>query len=254
MSWLLEALLAQGNDVGRASVSTPSRQKMVEVRAAFRQALDTVRGDAGLSELGRQQLIARAWTNARDELARLAQIDFDAHVARYNELEMQVFGTGAASSGADAVSFRDAADRAANLKSADEATTLLGTAQLSNDAVLAKAVVMAAWQKDWPMVVEQYAATHAQVSDQLAELVSLREHLESRTSVLGGAMAGTLPKPSDLQDLSLAQIAQYAQAEPSRSLDAVISARTRGQATPLEEKQAREQAAAEARARAARGE
>lgn len=241
MGWLNEAIRAQGNDIGDAITNTPTRQRMNDLRAAYRQALDDIRGDASLSELGRQQLIARAWRNTKDELARLSQVDFDSQVARFNDLERQVFGTSAVS-GADAVSFRDATDRAHKLDNAAAALTALGTAELSGDAILAKAIVLRAWAAGWTDVVERYAITHPTVTDKLAELGALRQNLDSASSKLAGGMAGSLARPTEIANLSLKEIQDYAAAEPSRTLAAVQLARTQGQATPQQEQVARRQA------------
>jgi hypothetical protein len=239
MSWLSEALSATTNDIGEAIANTPTRQKMNELRTAYRGAIDGIRGDASLSELGKAQLIARAWTNTRAELASLSQRDFDAQVNRYNELERQVFGTASASA-ADAVSFRDATDRASKINKPEAALDALGTAELSGDTVLMKAIVMRAWQSGWTGVVDRFAITHPKVTDQLAELGALRDWLNSLSSRLGGGMAGGgLIKPAELTNLTLAQIAEYAAAEPSPSLSAVQAARMRGEATPQDEEDAR---------------
>ncbi|WP_052765203.1 hypothetical protein [Mycolicibacterium obuense] len=254
MNWLSDLVRASTNDIGDAFTSTPHRQQITQLQTAYRQALDDIRGDASLSELGKQQLIARAWTNTRAELSRLQQLDFDTQVARYNTLERTVFGTAASSTGADAVSFRDAVDRAAKLENAESAMRLLGTSELSGDTVLARAVLMRAWEAGWNDVVESYACNHATVSDKLAELVALRQSLDGRASKLGGAMAASLTRPTELQNLSLTEISDYAQAEPSLSTSYVLNNRFTSGITPQQEKDARAQAAAEARTRAQRGE
>ncbi|MAS06195.1 MAG: hypothetical protein CL534_16145 [Ahrensia sp.] len=253
MSWLSDAIQAQTNNIGAAMTSTPHRQKIIELRAAYNNALADVRGDASLSELGRTQMIARAWTNTRAEIARLEQLDFDTNVKRYNDIERQVFGT-AATSGADAVSFRDATDRADKLDTAEAAMKALGNAELSGDTILAKAVVMRAWQADWGQVVDQYAVTHPTVTDKLAELGALRQTLDGRVSRLGGKVGASLIKPSELQGKMPDEIKRLAEADPSLSMSAVSAARIAGTATPQDEADARAQAVAEARARAARGE
>ena len=245
MGWLNDAIRSSSNDIGAAVASTPNRQKIVALRAAYNAALADIRGDASLSELGKTQMIARAWTNTRAEIARLSQLDFDAQVKRYNDVERQVFGP-AATSGADAVSFRDAVDRADRLENPDAALKALGNAELSGDQVLAKAVVMRAWQADWSTVVDQYAVNHPTVTDKLAELSALRQSLDGRASRLGGNIGASLIKPTELADKMLDEITRLAEAEPSRSLSAAQLARTRGDATPQEEEDARRQAMREA--------
>ncbi|MEM6109507.1 hypothetical protein AAHS21_25230 [Mycobacterium sp. 050272] len=251
MSWLSDAIATSTDDIGAAITNTANRQKINDLKVAYRRACDNVRGDVSLSELGRQQVIARIWSNTRAEIARLRQLDFDSLVQRYNSLERTVFGTAGASTGADAVSFRDAVDRAGQLDSVEAAAKMLGTAELSGDAVLAKAVVMRAWESRWDVIVDKYASTHATVADKLAELVSLRKALDGIASRLGGAIGASLPRPTELANLSLAQISEYAAADPSRSLDAIRAARLTGDATPDEEEAARRQAVDEARARTA---
>ena len=74
MSWLSDAINAQTNNIGAAMTSTPHRQKVIDLRAKYNNALADVRGDSSLSELGKTQMIARAWTNTRTEIARLEQL------------------------------------------------------------------------------------------------------------------------------------------------------------------------------------
>ena len=64
MSWLSDAINAQTNNIGAAMTSTPHRQKVIDLRAKYNNALADVRGDSSLSELGKTQMIARAWTTA----------------------------------------------------------------------------------------------------------------------------------------------------------------------------------------------
>lgn len=241
MSWLNEMIQAQTNDIGAAMTSTPNRQKIIDLRRAYNAALTDVRGDATLSELGKTQMIARAWTNTRAEIARLEQLDFDTTVKRYNDLERQVFGT-SATSGADAVSFRDASDRADKLDNADTAMRALGNAELSGDNVLAKAVILRAWQANWTAVVDRYAVNHPTVTDKLAELAGLRKTLDSRASRLGGKVGASLIKPPELQGKMPDEIRRLAEADPDRSLSAVLAARIAGTATPQEEERARREA------------
>jgi hypothetical protein len=213
VGWLNDLIRAESNDVGAEVTSTPNRQRIIELRAAYNQALTQVRGDASLSELGKTQTIARAWMNTRAEIQRLAQLDIDTAIARFDTLEAEVFGASTVT-GADAVSFRDATDRATKLVSSDAAAQALGTATLSGDRVLAQAVVLRAWQMGWQDVVDQYALSHPAVTDQLAELGSLRRHLDSRVSHAGSIIGTSLIKPTELADMQLDQITKLAQADP----------------------------------------
>ena len=245
-SWLSDAIAAQNNNIGAAMTSTPHRQQIIDLRAAYNRALDDVRGDASLSELGKTQMIARAWTNTRAEIARLEQLDFDTTVKRYNDIERQVFGT-AATSGADAVSFRDATDRADKLDSPEAAARALGNAELSGDAILAKAVVMRAWQAGWDAVVDRYAVNHPTVTDKLTELAALRQHLDSRVSRLGGNVGGSLHKPTELQGKRADEIRKLAEEDLPLTQGDILVGRTNGTITPQQEKYFREQAVADAR-------
>ena len=64
-------------------------------------------------------------------------------------------------------------------------------------------------------------------------------------------MGASLIKPTELADKMADEIDELANAEPSRSVAAVLMARTNGTATPQQEEAARQQAIAEARARTA---
>lgn len=253
-SWLSEAIRTTSNNIGDAIASSPHRQQMIDLRAAYRKALDEIRGDISLSELGKQQLMARAWTNTRAELARLTQLDFDTHVARYDTLEKSVFGT-TATSGADAVSARDADDRAGRLDNAESALDALLKTERNSDPVLARAIVLRAWEMGWDTVVDRYAITHPKVTSQLAELGSLKRHLTDRASKLGGNIAGGgLPRPTELDGLSLAQINEYGSAEPTLSATYLLANKHSLNISGTTEMDLRQRAVEEARARAARGE
>jgi hypothetical protein len=78
--------------------------------------------------------------------------------------------------------------------------------------------------------------------------VPVSRSLDGRASRLGGNIGASLIKPTELADKMLDEITRLPEAEPSRSLSAVQLARTRGDATPQEEEDARRQAMREARA------
>lgn len=227
-----------------AAVSSPHRQRINEIQAAYRDAVKQIRRDPNLTERGKQQMLARAYTNVSREVGKLAKADRDTHIKRYDEVERAVFGS-TATDPESALSFRDATDRAAKLEDAESALRALGTAQMSGDSTLARAIVMRGWQAGWSNVTDTYAASNPKVTDQLAELAALRHHLESSVSVVGGSMSASVSEPEELR--SVANLAKLAEEDlPLTQVD-ILQGRTNGTITPQQEKDFREQAVAEAR-------
>ena len=236
-----------------AFTNSPNRVAINELKAAYNQALSNIRGDISISEVGRAQLIARAWLNARDEIERLTKLDFDAQVEQYNAVERKVFGTMASTPEA-ALSFRDATDRAKGLTNAADAMEMLGTAEMSGDDTLCKAVVLRAWLNGWDGVIDHYALSHPSLTDNLAEMSALRHNLDSRVSMVGGNMGRTLSMPAELRNLDAKTIHAYAAGNPTPNAQWLLDNKFSLNLTQQQQRDARDQAAAEARARAARGE
>lgn len=226
-----------------AFISSPQRQSINNVQAMFNNAVKQIKRDPNLTDRGKQIMLARVYTEARRRIMPLEKADRESHIKRYDEVEKSVFGS-TADDPASVMSFRNACDRAAELQDAPSALRALDTAQRGNDATLARAIVMRAWQAGWSNVTDTYAATNPKLTDQLAELAALRHHLDSTVSVIGGDMITSLRRPAELEMVNADQLAE--EDLPLTQGD-ILLGRTNGTITPQQEKDFREQAVADAR-------
>jgi hypothetical protein len=120
-----------------------------------------------------------------------------AHVGR------DLFGAMSAS-GADAISFRNAADRASRLENPEEAIRLLDQAERTCDEVLAKEIAQRAYDTQtgslfgggtWGAVIEQYASSRSDVAEQLRALDAARvDDLKGNLQAAFGCRSRLVPR------------------------------------------------------------
>ncbi len=103
-----------------------------------------LRARKDLSEEGRRRQIAKARTDADAAMREIAKADQADREKRYASLIRQIFQNPKSYDSTAVVSYRDAQDRAAALKNAEEATALLSRARFTGDRLLAQAVAMRA--------------------------------------------------------------------------------------------------------------
>lgn len=149
------------------------------LRIAHERRLRAIRQDRTLSVTGRQQAMARAVLGTRGALKQL-RADSDARDARRRrQLETSLFGPGKRTASADMISARDAADRAAAVKTPGEAMQLLRRAELAGDAALARAVFSRAWgsysdaEKGWGDVSRAYLENRPEDNAAAGELAAM---------------------------------------------------------------------------------
>ena len=136
----------------------------------FREQLDAIRADTTLSNNGRRAKIASAYDAARDVVDHSKEKHEWTKQAQRQKLERKVFGPPTKTlTGADAISWRDAQDRAAKLLPASysepvdndvlqaDALGLLNRALQSGDDHLARAIVTVAFDMRWAEVADAYA-------------------------------------------------------------------------------------------------
>ncbi len=154
----------------------PLPQTVIDQAAAINQkladAVTVARNDWSLSTLGRNAKIAIAYkaaTSAMQQVVDSYEMNNQLTVAG---LQRELFGGGAAT-GSDAISSRDANDRAASVPGPEEALSLLQRADRNGDHVLVRAVASHAADQaldpvvggSWVPVLEQFAATRPGTAD-----------------------------------------------------------------------------------------
>lgn len=167
-------------------MSTPYQQAfntpVEQIQATFQRNLDSIRDRRDLNPQAREVAIARAYRAARDGLARAQQNDAGRYKNQRAALERRLFG-GDDSTGYNAMSARDAREKAAQLTDPSEAKAAFQRAQRNGDLDYAKAIaahaadlasqpiVGAAWQA----VVAEYVQGNEHRTRAYQELADLND-------------------------------------------------------------------------------
>ncbi|NED31971.1 hypothetical protein [Streptomyces sp. SID8499] len=180
------------------------------IRTDFQRNLEAVRNRRDLNTQARQTAIARAYAKARDGLNGIRQQEADYVTRQRNYLERKLFGNTDDIHGTNAVSSRDARERAAKLTTPDEAAQAYNRAQRDGDTALARAIAAQAADyaasvgaaPGWEHIVRHYAGSRPGLADAHKELAELRE------PGLGFDFRYVLPKPSELGRMGDHQVDQ----------------------------------------------
>ncbi|MFJ1995720.1 hypothetical protein [Streptomyces asiaticus] len=182
------------------------------IRADFQRSMDTIRGRRDLSTQARQVAIARTYTKTRDGLAALQQADTERYERQRQFLERKLFGNTADVSGSNALSSRDARERAAKLNDPREAAAAYQRAQRDGDRDYARAIAAHAADQAstpilgsaWQPIVQQHAQSTPGLADAYQELADMRQ------PGTGMDFSYVLPMPSELGRLQDHQVDQLA--------------------------------------------
>ncbi|MGC4109449.1 MAG: hypothetical protein QM747_03275 [Nocardioides sp.] len=179
------------------------------------KAVDRIMNDASLSVEGKQRAAAKIHLAAVEQMQTLKTNFQGGAVISAQELGKQLFGADQVT-GADAISMRDAHDRAAQIEGPQDAIDLLNSAQMYGDDHLARAVAHRAYNESqtplfgpaWMPVVETYAANRPQVAQKLQDYHDARS--QTTADNLAAGMAFYLSKPPILDRFHDHQIAALA--------------------------------------------
>lgn len=192
--------------------STQERERAQRVQERYAAMTRRIREDPDLTQDGRRRRLAQAWTSARAELDKLRADERDRLAEREQYLERRLFGLSGLDGASQAISTRDAQDRASRLSRPSDATELLARAERNGDDALARAVAQHAAQQAraaataglsaaWDGVLGQFIDARPSLLEVVKELASIER--------LGAGQVFnvySLPRPSDVlpQDLNAA--------------------------------------------------
>lgn len=154
------------------------RKKSEAIHAAMNAELCAARENKDLTPEGRQRQIAAAYLRAKQGLDALRRDFAQAGATTSKVLSRDIFGA-ASTAGVDAISVRDAADRAARLGDPQEALSLLQMADENGDEVLARAVAQQSYRhtkaaafgdEEWSTVLAEYLGSRPEVAEKVARL------------------------------------------------------------------------------------
>lgn len=177
----------------------------------YNAAIMRIRNDADLSPEGRMRAFARVYLKTEDEMAALRESRAEVKTKTKTDLVREIFGA-AGTSGADAISARDADDRAAHLDTSREALTLLERAEANGDQVLARSIAQRAYSEgaglfgisDWSDVLDAYTAKRPNIAAKLLELEQSQRN--SAGIAMHTAFIFSVQKPTELDRYSMTNI------------------------------------------------
>jgi hypothetical protein len=192
------------------AISQDVADKASVIQRTLNEAIAAARNDTGLNEVGKRDRIAKAYQKADQDMRRLKDSWQTKAEQTTVVLGKDVFGA-ASTSGADAISIRDADDRASRIETPDEAANLLGRAEENGDTVLARAIAQRAYGERsglmgnaWSGVLDTYTESRPDVAEKLNELNNAR-----RNSIRDNLQAGwtfSLNQPREIQGLRLEEV------------------------------------------------
>lgn len=198
---------------------------IAETHQFLEYEVKSVRGNQRLKPEAARADLARAYRKARDRAAELFNEAEAAAEKQRRVLRRKAFISARSTGGSDAISRRDAADRAAMVDDPAEAARILRRAEDHGDEDLAAAVAEVAYDKaqfvagvsksgknPWKAVLAEYVADRPAVLAAINELSQVPD-FTSIDSRLRLAAQYSVPKPTEIADLSDAQIDMLADSE-----------------------------------------
>lgn len=186
------------------ALTTKAREGLTEVHRTYNAELARIRSDSTLSEAGRQQHIAAAYTEVQRQVEKLRGQSADAITARQGELRRRLFGR----TGAD-IENRDARVAVMKVRTPTEMATLLGDASDACDESLERACFAEVFQRatspgtaallrdHWRELLDSYLEQNPNVVATTSELVELVEATGSSDAVMDSLEFGVRP-PAEL--------------------------------------------------------
>lgn len=185
------------------------------IRATYDRKVEGIRGRQDLSPQARQVAIARAYTTAQEQLAQVQQADTEHYHRQRGYLERKLFGSTTDVTGTNALSSRDARERAAKYETPQDAADAFNRAQRDGDSDMQRAVAARAAEyashataaPGWGHIVQHYASSTPGKQDTYDELTNMRE------PGVGFDFTYVLPTPSELGRLTAGQVTQLADSD-----------------------------------------
>jgi hypothetical protein len=199
-----------------AGISADTAAQAENILQSYTSAVAAAKADSRLTPEAKQVDMARAYTKAQTDMAGVQAAVEQQEAATVDRLARNMFGN-SATTGTDAVSARDADDRAARLSTPEEARAALDRATVNGDTVLARSIALKAYQEAqgpfgggaWGDVLRSYGGSRPGVAADLAELANVSRS-SNQKSLNRAALFGAVAKPAELRRYSDGQIATIA--------------------------------------------
>lgn len=189
---------------------TPQALKANELIGRHNTEITSIRANRNLTHEGKVKQIAAAHLNYKQQITKLEAEDKQISAAKADSLRRTLFGLFGNNDPNALISYRDAQDRVAAIDTEQKAMELLDRSDLSNDEILAKAIVGKAAETGWHNVVSTYTRKHPYYGEKLKDLAALSSADQSIEGVLNHALSYTLNAPTEVARHSNASLQQLA--------------------------------------------
>jgi len=184
-------------------------------RQQYQRRVEEIRNDRRFTPEAKQQAIAKLYRDTNHQLGQLRD-ERDATLnTRRSALEAEMFGLPKYASTSDTLSYRDALDRASRAEDGAALAALYDTAAISNDTILAKAILAKAYGDGEVDVINRYLEDHSTLETKAQELWDIRYGDEAAGQTLQNTLndfAFQADKPTEIRALSDSLIEQVAEA------------------------------------------
>lgn len=200
-------------------IDDDTRAKIRQHQATYAQGVKRIQNNPDLSAEGKRKQLAVLKHHTQqtiDALVRAAAENYERHVSG---LERQIFGIHDIPNDVQAaIAWRDAQDRVAQIKTADEARQMMRRSIRSGDGLLARALFERAWDvagnallgSGWGDIVNLYLnKLRPDLADTVRELAALRNADNPRQHI-AQQMETSLFTPPELAGMSVADAQQAA--------------------------------------------
>ncbi|MFD8563899.1 hypothetical protein ACFV1N_42080 [Streptosporangium canum] len=182
-----------------------TRERLEDKVRAYNAQVNDIRNNPHLSERGKREQIKDLYDTHKAAVDTMrAQADKTQQTTAA-DLERRLFGMTAGNDPSAVISFRDAVDRVASIKSPSELGELMERAHRTGDTGLLRAGFGHAWRKsrdplgsdDWSALVSEYVEHNPDAGDDLTRLQQMTSS-RGKTAELVERMATSLPRPKEL--------------------------------------------------------
>ena len=175
------------------------------IRAALSSTVDATRNNTDLTVEARQRQIVAAYAAAEKQMKALEDTWDSGSQTNEKTLMREVFGR-VANNGQEAISARDADDRAAQLETPADALDLLGRADRNGDASLSRAIALRAYTEftvrgfwgdsDWGNVLVAYVQDRPTDAPKIDALIT--SYRSSPADSASTMFTFAVPKPNEV--------------------------------------------------------
>jgi hypothetical protein len=135
------------------------REKVARVQQRLNADVNAIRSNGSYSDAGRKREMAKAVLDAKNSVAKIRDQHVADRTARRDRWERLAFGMVGDPDPQTLIAIRDAQDRAERITSEQDAAAMLHRATQTNDATLASAIGLQAYNRGWSDVTNTWANT-----------------------------------------------------------------------------------------------